>query len=277
MDWGNREARVSAVLVALGCVTLIACGDSSGDTRASDSGGTSDGTSGGEATAGTTAGGATESNTSASQSGTETGASMSGTETSAATTGGETTSTATTTEGDTTGVEEPCPEDCEEMGGVCVGSICCAPDLACGDVCCEGGEVCSFQQCVTPGSVCIDNTDCAMDEYCEFSLGEPAMEGMGECAGGFEPATGKCLPEPPVCAPGEEPMEGEEIDCLTECEYVPDGSFTPVVKHHWALGTVMMAPIVAGRRNLLRSKATPRAQARVPAMFQTTRRRRIDG
>ena len=39
-------------------------------------------------------------------------------------------------------------------------------------------------------------------------------------------------------------MEGEDIDCLTECEYVPDGTFTPVVKHHWSAGTVMMAPIV---------------------------------
>ncbi len=234
---GKHQTRASIPLLVLSCVALACSGDD-GDTRGSDSGGTLGTTSAGsDSAAGTTTGGGATTGS--------TGASMSGTETSASTTAagtGSTTDAETTTDATETGVEEPCPEDCEDMGGVCVGNICCSPDLACGDVCCPNDQVCSFQQCVAPGSLCIDNSDCAADEYCEFSLGEPAMEGMGECAGGFEPATGKCLPEPPTCPPGEEPMEGEDIDCLTECEYVPDGTFTPVVKHHWSAGTVMMAP-----------------------------------
>src|SRR5690606_30326124 len=91
---------------------------------------------------------------------------------------------------------ESCPD------GACVGDICCALDLACGDVCCQDAEVCSFQQCVVPGAECIDATECPEGNYCEYTLGSPGSMGGDQCGGGFMPATGKCLPEPPECPPG---------------------------------------------------------------------------
>src|SRR6185436_15287568 len=97
---------------------------------------------------------------------------------------------------------------------------------------------CSFNTCVTPGLTCIDASECADEEYCEYSLGEPEMMG-GMCQGGVTPATGKCLPAPPVCLDGQDP--GEPPTCLTTCEYKPPpGAFTPVVKYHWDKGDVMM-------------------------------------
>jgi len=96
--------------------------------------------------------------------------------------------------------------------------------------------------CVTPGQECIDASECTDDEYCEYSLGSPEMMG-GMCQGGVVPATGKCLPEPPTCADGEDP--GEPPTCLSKCEYKPPpGAFAPEVKYHWDKGDVMMAPIV---------------------------------
>ena len=62
--------------------------------------------------------------------------------------------------------------------------------------------------------------------------------------------TGKCLPKPPECAPGQDP--GDPITCLTKCEYKPPvGMLSPVLKYSWgdpaAVNTqdsVMMAPVV---------------------------------
>jgi len=135
-----------------------------------------------------------------------------------------------------------CDDTCE---GECIDGMCCAAELACNDVCCAGTEVCSFQQCVVPGDDCVDATECPEGNYCEYSLGEPG-EGGGEgmCQGGASLATGKCLPEPPECGPGVEPTEGEDIDCLPECEVIPKTSFEPVLKYHWDQGNSMMAPIV---------------------------------
>ncbi|MEZ4382564.1 MAG: VCBS repeat-containing protein [Nannocystaceae bacterium] len=199
-------------------------------------------TEGGTTTATTTEGGSgSDATTAGSGSGSE-----SATEgTTAGTTDATTTATTTASSGETTG--EPttggvCPEGCEDDGGVCVGDVCCEEDFVCGEVCCGGGEVCSFNTCVVPGDACIDASECAADEYCEYSLGEEVMG--GEMCQGQQIKNGKCLPSPPECGPGEEPMEGEEVTCLTKCEYVPDGSFNPVVKYHWDQGTVMMAPIV---------------------------------
>jgi len=135
-----------------------------------------------------------------------------------------------------------CEEACE---GECIDGTCCPAELACNGVCCGEVEVCSFQQCVMPGADCVDATECPDGNYCEYSLGEPGEGGgKGMCQGGASLATGKCLPEPPECAPGVEPTEGEDIDCLPQCEVVPETSFEPVLKYHWDLGNSMMAPIV---------------------------------
>jgi hypothetical protein len=74
-------------------------------------------------------------------------------------------------------------------------------------------------------------------------LGEPGDEGKGMCGGGVSLATGRCLPEPPECADGEVP-EGDDIDCLPQCEVIPEPSFAPELKYHWDGGDSMMAPII---------------------------------
>jgi len=142
-------------------------------------------------------------------------------------------------------------------GGVCTQSgVCCTEDKACGEACCGDTEVCSFQQCVTPGVTCIDATECPPGNYCEYALGEPGGMGGGgmggSCQGGVKPATGKCLPQPPECAPGMEPGPNDPITCLTQCEVKPIvGQFEPVLKYQWGnpsapstQDSVMMAPIV---------------------------------
>lgn len=134
-----------------------------------------------------------------------------------------------------------CAEDCGD--GVCVDGACCAAEAVCDEICCAGGDVCSFQECVTPGAECVDASECADNEYCEYSLGEPGDKGVGKCGGGVSLATGRCLPEPPECPDGVVP-DGEEIDCLPECEIIPEPSFAPELKYHWDLGNSMMAPII---------------------------------
>lgn len=147
----------------------------------------------------------------------------------------------TTSGGSSSGGGE-CGGECED--GVCIDGACCAIESACDEVCCGDGDVCSFNQCVTPGAECIDASECVDGEYCEYSLGEPASgEGEGMCQGGFTPATGRCLPAPPECADGVVP-EGDDIDCLPVCEVIPEPSFAPELKYHWDLGDSMMAPVV---------------------------------
>ncbi len=159
------------------------------------------------------------------------------------------TSTSAGSDGDGTSVDPDtgstgspqCAEDCGD--DVCIDGSCCAAASVCDGVCCGGDDVCSFQECVTPGAECVDASECAADEYCEYSLGEPGDEGEGECAGGVSLATGRCLPEPPECADGVVP-EGDDIDCLPTCEVIPEPSFAPELKYHWDGGDSMMAPII---------------------------------
>jgi len=140
-----------------------------------------------------------------------------------------------------TGVTDTCSAECD---GECIDGVCCPLPLSCNEVCCGETEVCSFQQCVVPGDECVDATDCPDENYCEYSLGEPGSGGKGGmCQGGFTPATGKCLPTPPQCPAGVEP-EGDDVDCLPECEVIPPTSFAPVLKYHWDQGNSMMAPII---------------------------------
>jgi len=144
-------------------------------------------------------------------------------------------------------------------GGVCDDSGSCCPYAnACGTTCCADAEVCSFLECHTPGIACTDDQQCADDEYCDFSLGEPpAEEGGGgsggggggpACNGGEPQAEGKCMPKPPVCPDGSEP--GDPPTCVTECKYYPPtGVFTPEMKYAWGDPTnpthnVMMAPVI---------------------------------
>jgi hypothetical protein len=135
-----------------------------------------------------------------------------------------------------------CPADCADNGGVCLGGVCCEQAKACQDACCSADQVCSFGQCETPGAACLDAGECADGEYCEYSLGDPVLPGDPMCMGGVSLQEGKCLPEPPKCMEGEPPME--PLTCLPDCQYVPQASFSPVVKYHWMGHDIMMSPIV---------------------------------
>ncbi len=232
------------------CVVLAACGD---DGTASE-GGTMMATSiGPSATEPTTMQTVGEASTADVPTG---GMSMSQGET-LGTTAGETTqdpsgtSAGPTSEGLSTGPSDmgpTCVDTC--LDGLCVGEVCCPINQACAETCCDAGQVCSFQTCVVPGNTCVDATDCAEDEYCEYSLGDVAMPPM--CMGGVDLANGKCLPQPPLCEEGVEPMEGEPITCLPECEVKPPANdFGIVLKASWGgevtppyASDIMMAPIV---------------------------------
>jgi len=139
---------------------------------------------------------------------------------------------------------QPCGSD-----GVCAADGTCCEATLCGASCCVGDEVCSFEQCHVPGNDCVDATDCGPDEYCEYGLGEPTtgQGGAGaNCQGAAELPSGKCMPKPPECGPGQTPGE----DCIEICEYIPPvGQFNPVEKFTWGTvgdvtHNVMMAPIV---------------------------------
>lgn len=138
-------------------------------------------------------------------------------------------------------------------GGICTGDVCCPVEQACFGACCVDSDICSFQQCVTPGNDCIDADDCLPGEYCEYALGDPPMGqggAGGSCMGGVELPTGKCLPKPPICGPNEDP--GDPPSCLESCEFIPPAtSFAPQLKYSWGMqvtppyaSDVMMSPIV---------------------------------
>jgi hypothetical protein len=147
----------------------------------------------------------------------------------------------TVTDPSATDTDGCAPESC--LDGECIAGACCPAALACEDVCCGDGQVCSFQQCVVPGVECVDATECPDGNYCEYTLGEPGTMGGDLCMGGNTPATGKCLPEPPQCPDGVEPAP-DDIDCLPLCEVIPETSFEPILKYAWTGGDVMMPPIV---------------------------------
>jgi hypothetical protein len=129
-------------------------------------------------------------------------------------------------------------------------------ESACGSVCCSGEDVCSFQKCEKPGADCADSSDCPADQYCEQSLGEAqdgGPEDAGACVGGAATPSGKCLPRPPECPPGTpDPMPGDPLECLNECQYKPPASvFSPELKFAWGgelvapfSTDIMMTPIV---------------------------------
>ena len=234
-----------AAWMALG-TGLAGCGDSGGSSAGSSGGGSSGGV-------GVTEGNSTGPTTSGNSTGdVPTGGGSLGEtqgETSAST---SETGPVSTSEGVTTGpvadMGPACAETCLE--GVCVAEVCCPINQACVDSCCGEGDVCSFQQCVTPGADCVDATDCPPDAYCEYTLGE--MEKPPMCMGGVSLGTGKCLPTPPECEEGEEPVEGEPITCLPKCEVKPPADdFGIVLKAAWGgqvmppyASDIMMSPIV---------------------------------
>jgi hypothetical protein len=141
--------------------------------------------------------------------------------------------------------EPELPGECEPActdQQACIQGTCCDADAICAGSCCVGDEVCSFAECIVPGDACVDASECPEDSYCEYSLGDPSG-GMDICQG-TSIATGKCLPSPPDCPLGDPPDPDDELECLPECEYIPDSSFAPELKYHVQDLDVMMSPIV---------------------------------
>jgi hypothetical protein len=126
--------------------------------------------------------------------------------------------------------------------GVCVAGMCCpSAEQACETKCCAGSEVCIFDQCVVPGKNCQSANDCAAGEYCETALGEPAPDsGTGTNDAGKTctqpiPASGKCVPLPPVCPDGQTTLP-DGGSCVEKCEYHPPaGQLNAKKKWQWGL------------------------------------------
>lgn len=106
-----------------------------------------------------------------------------------------------------------CSEDCGT--GTCIDGMCCEADSVCGSECCGGGDICSFNRCVTPGDTCTSEDDCAEGEYCESLLGDPT-----ETCAGTPVANGRCLPRPPVCEAGMTP-DPASPSCVATCSFTP--------------------------------------------------------
>jgi hypothetical protein len=134
-------------------------------------------------------------------------------ETTSGTTGGGTEpGTADDTSGGTAGPCETvlcgdaatcCGADEECAAGACMPA--CDSGVRCGaaqDVCCDAGQVCLSETCVTPTGPCQDSFDCDFGEFCEPTLGE-------------------CLPQsdPVVC---ELVPEFEAIDATEEWAFTTD-------------------------------------------------------
>ncbi|MFO0619376.1 MAG: FG-GAP-like repeat-containing protein [Polyangiaceae bacterium] len=134
-----------------------------------------------------------------------------------------------------------CAQGSPCMGGVCTeGNVCCPIDQACNGHCCAATEACSFGACATPGADCTDSTECPTGQYCEFSLGVPLPPPDPMCVAGAPVSTGKCLPKPPDCAPGQLP-DPENPECVAKCEVIPAfPAFSPVLKYSY--GGMVVAP-----------------------------------
>ncbi len=107
--------------------------------------------------------------------------------------------TTTTSESSTTGASGPCetvlcgePAACCTADQDCAAGSCvpaCASGVRCGadqSICCDGGDVCVSDACVTPTGACVDSFDCELGEFCEPTL--------DQCLPQFDPVT--CAYEP---------------------------------------------------------------------------------
>ena len=133
--------------------------------------------------------------------------------------------------GQTCGSDRSCCQPGDLCGGECCGGafdkcvadtcvLDCGDTAACGDVCCDGEDVCLLNLCTAPGAPCSGTFECPEGEYCEASIS-------------------RCLPRV---------TEGPE------CQYEPEaGDFELAVEWHWGGDSevlpewdqVMSAPMVA--------------------------------
>ncbi|MEP7119524.1 MAG: VCBS repeat-containing protein [Byssovorax sp.] len=106
--------------------------------------------------------------------------------------------------------------------GVCSDNNVCCTVVLCAGACCNGGEICAFDHCVSPGKTCQTSSDCPDGSGCDYTLGGLASPpDPGVCAP--TPQTGVCLPRPPDCTNGEV----ESSSCLPVCLAPPLAPFAP--------------------------------------------------
>lgn len=85
------------------------------------------------------------------------------------------------------------PGVCCDAGEECVLGACldpCDSGVRCGeqqDVCCGADQVCLSDACVDPSTSCLDSFDCALEEFCEPTL--------GACLPQFDPVACEIIPE----------------------------------------------------------------------------------
>ena len=130
------------------------------------------------------------------------------------------------------GVE--CTTHAQCGAGVCIANQCCpSQERACGDTCCNTGQVCFANACVTPGAACVKRSDCGENEYCEPALGAGSNggnQGGGATCINDPPPVGACVALPPRCDSQAEPTP----DCLPSCEFRPSvGKLNAVEKWAW--------------------------------------------
>ncbi|MEL6759744.1 MAG: hypothetical protein AAFP04_05015 [Myxococcota bacterium] len=141
-----------------------------------------------------------------------------------------------------------CPSESDERCGGS-GEVCCGGDLVCsasltctedcaegqalcgtgtpesfGTVCCDAGDQCVFDACVSPGRPCESFLDCDNGEYCELVLdADPENP---------NPNRGLCLPD-------------EFPDDIPVCQAPPDDILLPAVEWRW-LGVELRGTFAAG-------------------------------
>jgi len=116
--------------------------------------------------------------------------------------------------------ERLCGRDCCELGQECYDGLCLpiCPEVRCGpmNTCCDAGQLCLSDACVTPGDNCEEDFDCPVEYLCE-------------------PDIARCLPR----------------SSAERCEYFPEpGVFVPTQQWAWTESTtvpasvhVMMTPV----------------------------------
>lgn len=140
----------------------------------------------------------------------------------------------------------PCFTNGQCEGDVVVPPInpCADSEDPCGNGCCDGGEVCWFEQCVTPGSSCSSPTDCAPTETCSYGQAAATID-IDVCV---EPLDGACMPSLSECY--DSPMPG----CRPRCELadLDVGSAGTIPSAHWgdpaavdAADSIISPPVVA--------------------------------
>jgi hypothetical protein len=137
---------------------------------------------------------------------------------------------------------QTCQRDSDCGDGVCLNGLCCGNQQLCGNMCCGAGQLCFANSCVSPGKTCFSGDDCGADQYCEPSLSDQSANKVdtGHACVAPLPKAGRCLPQPPACAAGQDPGDGS---CLPACEVRPETkNLDAVARWRWNATNALKHP-----------------------------------